>query len=112
MDNKQHQLPALTFSLSESPKSLKVSIDWEKNTTSDEILRLMIVAVYEDMSDLIIQAIRERGAEKEDINMSQGVINKFLQAQKVLYQQGYHHAPKSLAVDPEDVFKNPQRPTI
>ena len=116
MDSPQHTLPTLTISLPEKvneAKSLRMSIRWEKGTNPDTILALSVVAMYEDMSDLIVQSIHDYGVAIDDVATSQIVIDKILKA-KVALDKLYQTSAsaKNLVVDPEDIFKISNRPTL
>ncbi len=115
MDNPQQKLPVLTISMPEifnETKSLDISIDWEKDSNPDDTLRLIIMTIYEDMSDLVIKAISNRGIEKKDTVFSQTIINKFVEARKILSLQNHNRTSRHLVVDPEDIFRHPQRPIL
>ncbi len=114
MDSQQHKLPTLTISLPEVASEIKtvcMSINWDKGSNHDDVLRLAILALYEDMSDIIIQSIHEQGMAIEDVTTAQIIIDRFVKA-KMLLDRVNNAPSKRLVIDPEEIFKSPQRPTI
>ncbi len=113
MDNEKPVEDVVTLKISSTSLSepLSVRVGWSDNATLQDITGLLIIAIHEDITDIISNAVEAFGKANNEPAKAKSIIDQLRRVQKLFEIQHSNNAGKTLVIDPEDVFKMPQRPT-